>query len=338
MATKNPFEKLKVTRDDDDEDTVQVSSTQQSATAQNVVGGKKKKIRPDEKQKLEEQSNVQEDDSKDFKEIKKQKNPKGEFIVSEDYKNQTGKEHHIKNKGAFEERNAVRGRGKRQFDRRSGTGRGKEVAKQGAGSGTVWGSDEQVAKTEIEHRQDYYEDYNDDDKYFNIALNEKKPLEPVAEEKKEEKVEETPVVENQEEKGRRRKGKGKEEEEKVEPKIEVPDNSLSYKEYKEQKNKTKTDVKPIEPVKKVDETLKPKEKQANEAIGIEGKAAKKTQKAKVVTENNLEKKLNQIVSEKAVENTGFSNGYQNNRQGGNKKGYQKENKGFVFKKEEFPEL
>ena len=37
----------------------------------------------------------------------------------------------------------------RKFDRHSGTGRGKEISKQGAGSKTVWGNDVLLAKKEI---------------------------------------------------------------------------------------------------------------------------------------------------------------------------------------------
>ena len=50
------------------------------------------------------------------------------------------KQFHLKNKGAFDERNSKVPRGKRQFDRHSGTGRGKEIAKNGAGGKFTWGT------------------------------------------------------------------------------------------------------------------------------------------------------------------------------------------------------
>ena len=38
--------------------------------------------------------------------------------------------------------------GKRMFERRSGTGRGKEISKDGAGGKTIWGNIDQLAKEE----------------------------------------------------------------------------------------------------------------------------------------------------------------------------------------------
>jgi hypothetical protein len=47
----------------------------------------------------------------------------------------------------------------RRFDRHSGTGRGKEVKKQGAGGKTVWGSDRFIVSHEISGEEPNEEDY-----------------------------------------------------------------------------------------------------------------------------------------------------------------------------------
>jgi hypothetical protein len=47
----------------------------------------------------------------------------------------------------------------RRFDRHSGTGRGKEIKKQGAGGKTVWGSDRFIVSHEISGEEPNEEDY-----------------------------------------------------------------------------------------------------------------------------------------------------------------------------------
>merc|ERR1711976_143996 len=69
-------------------------------------------------------------------------------------------------KKSYKDRNAKPVReGKRQFDKQSGTGRGKEISKNGAGGKGTWGTNpKNVAR----------EEYNYDEDVFNSALNPKK--------------------------------------------------------------------------------------------------------------------------------------------------------------------
>merc|ERR1711976_755886 len=69
-------------------------------------------------------------------------------------------------KKSYKDRNAKPVReGKRQFDKQSGTGRGKEISKNGAGGKGTWGTNpKSVAR----------EEYNYDEDVFNSALNPKK--------------------------------------------------------------------------------------------------------------------------------------------------------------------
>jgi len=75
--------------------------------------------------------------------------------------------------------------GKRQFDRQSGTGRGKEISKGGAGGKYTWsGNDKSLAKEEKNY--DEGEDYgNYDDRLFSKALNAKPKLATDADKDKE---------------------------------------------------------------------------------------------------------------------------------------------------------
>jgi len=82
----------------------------------------------------------------------------------------TEKEHpKLKNKGAYLDRNNKVPEGKRQFERHSGTGRGKEVSKGGAGGQHTWGTNPKNIAKEGFRQTD--EEYNNDDSYFQSALN-----------------------------------------------------------------------------------------------------------------------------------------------------------------------
>ena len=65
------------------------------------------------------------------------------------------------------------GSNQRAFDRHSGTGRGKEVKKEGAGGKGTWGNQEKSAPREI------YDNYDNSDYYFNKVFNPKKTKEEV---------------------------------------------------------------------------------------------------------------------------------------------------------------
>lgn len=166
MATRNPFGQLRVDRDDDEEIT-QVSAKAATATPlftipQATEQKKKKKVRPDEKKKSEEP--VQES-NEGFEVVGKQKPKNQRFqnnASAEDEVTGEGKvrsDRHANKNGPGHNRGPRPVRdGKRQFERHSGTGRGKEVAKNGAGGKTVWGDN-----SEFVAKQAQKEDYSRDD-------------------------------------------------------------------------------------------------------------------------------------------------------------------------------
>ena len=133
MSTTNPFEKLNVRHEKDDDDE-QGEFEQVKGKDKNVPFGietKKKKVRPKEK--------VEEDAGEEgFQEVKrggpKRRPPKD----NEEEENQE-KGHKKRRRTNFEtdedkeNRENRRPKRGRQFDRQSGTGRGKEIAKGGAG-------------------------------------------------------------------------------------------------------------------------------------------------------------------------------------------------------------
>merc|ERR1712151_1096851 len=105
---------------------------------------------------------------------------------------------------------------KRQYEKRSGTGRGKETAKNGAGGGTVWGDNpDQIARQakNFGTRDDYL---------FESVLNPKKEEQP--------RVEEEP----QQNEERKRKVETPEEEVPPEERLDRPEGALSLAEYREQ--------------------------------------------------------------------------------------------------------
>jgi hypothetical protein len=157
MASKNPFGQLQVRRDEEDEEftpqTVQSSSAGPLFANNAAAEKKKKKVRPEEKKKVEE---VQPEEEEGFEVVNKKKPvPKraqneGEESVPEE----KVKKHHLKNKGAYAERNNKVPAGKRQFERHSGTGRGREIAKNGAGGKHTWGTNPRNVAREEEYNVD----------------------------------------------------------------------------------------------------------------------------------------------------------------------------------------
>jgi len=334
MASKNPFGGLNIAHDDD-EDNVQTVSSSQPLFQAPQDAKKKKKIRPEEKNKLEEEQNqqtFQPQTEEGFSEVRKRAPRSNKYDEEGEGAQRKNEQGFFKNKGAYNPRNNQRGRGgKRPFDRHSGTGRGREVSKQGAGSGTTWGNEEQLANREATGQTETYEEeYNyNDDKYFNFAAQDALKQSTPVEEKKTEEVpaqtqpatnqettpqEETAPQENQEgrnRKDRKKRRKGEEnveEEEKKEAKPEVPDNSMSYKEYKEMKSKNANQTQTNNVVRKEDPNLKPTSKQSvDDDLNIFGTVSKK-QKTKEKRANaseaskaQLEAKLNQILSSNVIE-------------------------------------
>jgi hypothetical protein len=154
MATKNPFGLLTVRRDEDEE--VATTKTQSVSTStgplfNNPQAGeqkKKKKVRPEEKKKMEE---TQQDDEEGFEEVKKKGTTKPKVQATEEETGEKVQEkpkkfkklnHQAEKDNKFDTQ-------KRLYERHSGTGRGKEIAKGGAGGKHTWGANpKNVAREE----------------------------------------------------------------------------------------------------------------------------------------------------------------------------------------------
>jgi hypothetical protein len=159
MASKNPFGFLTVRRDEDDE--VQTTKTQAvSATTGTLFGNtqtgeqkKKKKVRPEEKKKLEEN---QPEDDEGFELVNKSKPTKPRQHENGEQTTQTGEEkpkkfkkfnHQLEKENKFNTKN-------RLYERHSGTGRGKEIAKGGAGGKHTWGANPKNIARDTEYNYD----------------------------------------------------------------------------------------------------------------------------------------------------------------------------------------
>jgi len=258
------------------------------------------------------------------------------------------------NKGAYNERNFKKVEGKREHDRQSGTGRGKEISKGGAGGKHTWGTNNE----EIARRKDD-EFYNEgDDDVFNYVLNAKPKEEKTGEktEKAHEKIEEGHHEETHKEKAEqeggedhgekweRKKKKGAVEEKKEEI-LERPVDALSYKEYQELlKQKNQKLQQPTQTRKVEDSTLQTAVKVEKEiSLAISTADTDKKHKAKKEKKvNTKENELNALVANS--QHTGEEErkdyggkeyqkrdyrGKQNKKEGGAK---------FNYNPDEFPEL
>jgi len=357
-----PFEKLKVRHDDDEEGhttTTAPQGTQLFQQPQQEV--KKKKIRPEERKRLEEEAKSgqgHQEDNQGFSEVKKRKpNPKAgniDSLIENEFESGTGRPQQ-KNKKELDFQKSYQPRaprgGKRVYDRQSGTGRGKEISKDGAGGKTTWGNPEQLAKQEVYEEADY--GYEDD--LFNYAqtidvtkkdeTKETKATEEIKHEEKPYKEEEKKEKkEGQREKRRKKRLGAAAEEEKKDAKTDVPDNSISYKDYKD---KIKTEPKKEEKkeaqsfVQKTD--LKEKKKDAeNLEISIaSNKPEKKPEPVKEKKVDKTEQDLNRLLGQKLVEGTSTREERPQGRgyQGKQPRYEKKENQGgFAFNKDAFPEL
>lgn len=138
MATSNPFAKLKIKHEEDDGEKEGFKEVKDKK--QNIPFGidekKKKKARPPE------QKPEVDDNDGDFEEVRKKK---GKFYnksnEAEEHTEETQKDKKPQRGGYYKHYpNKYQEQGKRQFDRRSGTGRGKEISKGGAGGKGTWGN------------------------------------------------------------------------------------------------------------------------------------------------------------------------------------------------------
>ena len=198
----NPFEKLHVKREESDDDD-QGEFQKVKGKEKNIPIGlehKKKKNRPVEK--------TQDDDNEGFEEVPnkmKKKRP----VNDEDEEAKGGE--HKKRKGINyqtvedkEYRTKDKPKRGRQFDRHSGTGRGKEIAKGGAGGKGTWGENPKNIARDFENNEEY------DDYYFESALNpEKRKERPPRKPKKEDQKEDQKEGEEGEEKNEEEKKENK---------------------------------------------------------------------------------------------------------------------------------
>ena len=358
MTTSNPFEKLNVRHDKDDDDE-QGEFEQVKGKDKNVPFGietKKKKVRP--KEKVEEDAG-----DEGFQEVKKGV-PKRRPPKDDDEEDYQGNEHKKRREPPEdrENRRPKRGRG-RQFDRQSGTGRGKEIAKGGAGGKYTWNDNpKNIAKN--------YENYNDDD-YFEEALNPEKqerrqrpPRRPRKEEKQE--GEEENKEENKEEgqeEGRKRDNERRRPpikyELKEEEKLVKPENAIFLEDYLKKEEKPKEEEK--KEVKRVHEG-KPLTRVAEKKEDILGTTTGGKKKGKKKKEKELkpeEVELNAQIGANLEIGENFERGPRRGRRGrgerggrgrgerggrggrGRGKGRDNDNEekgGFVYDPEDFPEL
>lgn len=234
MATKNPFGNLTINRDDEDDDgmiRVTPKNTTSASMFTNVTEmKKKKKVRPEENRQKETVQEVTEGFEVVGKTNKRPYTAKNNSEEGEEQK----KEDKPKHKGTGNKDrvyNKTRPQ-KRQYEKHSGTGRGKETAKGGAGGKTVWGDNpDQIARQAKSGTRDDY--------LFESVLNPKKEetkVEAQVEEEVKETVEETPVEEVQEkaEHVERKEKVVAEEEIPPEERLDRPEGALSLAEYREQ--------------------------------------------------------------------------------------------------------
>jgi len=129
---------------------------------------KKKKKRPEEKKVND---TPKDEEPMDGSEVVKKNKPKPKNYQNTETTEEPQKEHVRKNKGAYLEKNEKVKPGKRQFERHSGTGRGKEISKQGDGGKGTWGTNtKSLAKHEEKNPGYDDESYNrSEDRYFENA-------------------------------------------------------------------------------------------------------------------------------------------------------------------------
>jgi hypothetical protein len=151
--SSNPFEKLHIKRGEEEEDDGQGEFQQVKSKDKNVPFGieqKKKKQRPKEK--------VEEEGDEGFEEVPskfKKKNPENndeEEIKGDEHKKRKGINYNTAEERDYRTKDKPR-RG-RQFDKHSGTGRGKEIAKGGAGGKGTWGENPKTIARNFENNND----------------------------------------------------------------------------------------------------------------------------------------------------------------------------------------
>lgn len=321
----NPFNKLKVQREE--EEFVTVTLKKQEKQEKPLAQPKKRPV---------EEHDEDKDGFETVGKVEKKrfvnKNTEEEVGQTKPGVNVDNQRHHKKHVGEVRV-----GSNQRAFDRHSGTGRGKEIKKEGAGGKGTWGNQERAAKKEVY-------DYDDSsDYYFNRVLHQKK--EDQAEEVKELKVVEEKVEEKQEKPEEKeeeqveykdKKGKKKlaDPVEDEKNKLIIPENAISLAEWKEKNQRQAPVQKEVKIEVKLEQISKPKD----ETIQVGGKkfgGEKKKVKGKEVDAKELkELELNKLVNLKIEDSSYQKKGYGNQGYG---KGKGKGN-GFKFDDNEFPTL
>ena len=336
--SSNPFEKLHVKRDIEDEDDGQGEFQQVKTKEKNVPFGieqKKKKQRAKEKVEDEGDEGFEEVPSKMKK--KKPVNEDEEEVKGAEHKKRKGINYHTAEERDYRTKDKPR-RG-RQYDKHSGTGRGKEIAKGGAGGKGTWGDNpEEIARN--------YENNNDDDYYFENALNpEKKRERPPKKPKKEDKKEGEKDGEKEgEEKKDGEEKRNKKEKKQFEPKplaeeekAKIPEGAMSLEEYLKSKEKPKEEEKEIKRIQDGDPLVKQKEKK-EEIYGTSEAGRKKGKKKKQKEINKEELDLNAKIGAN-LEISGANERERRPRKKDWKKGNKKEpQEKFVYDEKDFPEL
>lgn len=380
MTSKNPFGQLSVRRDEEDEVQTVVSQTNVNTNTLPLFNApvntvnKKKKVRPDEKKGTEDNNTVSAsyEDNTGFEVVgSKKKGPfKGKRELQEEEHAVDGKyKKERQNQGGYLERNDKVAPNKRQFERHSGTGRGKEISKGGAGGHHTWGTNSKNVARDYEKHQndDNYHD-NRENRLFENALNPRVPRQKYEENETQENKTNVEVKDNTEnketteqvkeenkeantiEQGQEgtyeRKRKEKEVVEVVNEAelIKRPQNALSLADYKEQlksKNQSLSSVNTNKQVVRNEEsnlTLKNKSEEAYLGVESNIKKAEKTNKGKERKENKQEVDLNRLVGSNLKTEDSRDNRDNRNYQG---KNYNNKNYGakkFQFNADDFPEL
>lgn len=368
----NPFNKLKVHRDEEDNVVTTNTTTSVNTAKSNTPLFNTNK--PEEKKKVKQRPPKDEktgaattDDNEGFEYVGKlpKKNPRtnnnlnSEFVS---YETKPGTKDtlvndnkpHYKRGDKYDNTFKPRTNNKREFDRHSGTGRGKEVKKSGAGGRGTWGNTNVEAKREVV-------DYDDTDYYFNKALNPKATKEEVltetnntntktkeettttttkveGENKTETKVEgETEVAKDGEgktdDKKKKRKNDKKEEEVDEKDKLVIPENAITFEEFKKKRQENKGNTNENKEV-KVEINLEAinSKKDTSGNVNTNTTGAKKG-KAKNTKVNAKELEANKYLGNLIVED--------NSKPSYNKeRNYEKKNKntGVKYNEKEFPEL
>jgi len=317
--SSNPFEKLNVKRDDDDDE--QEEFQQVKGKEKHVPYGlenKKNKVRPKEKQANKEG----EEDFQEVKKVVKKRPPKQEEGEEDkEHKKRTGINFNTNEKREYRESKNPKPQRGRKFDKQSGTGRGKEVSKGGAGGKGTWGDNPK----NIARDEDNY-----DDIYFQQALNQ------VPEEEKEKrkgKKKEEDEENKEDKKEEKRKGEKREKKElPPELKLDKPKDAISLEEYLKGKEQPKEEENKEVKRNDVGEPLKKTEEKKEEILGTSGPGKKKGKKKKNKEMDQEEFELNMKLGNK------LDIGEEDKRRRQRKGKFKKEDEAFTYKKEEYPEL